>query len=118
MICFVGLGKKWNILRNRVDSLEYDVDRLFIGTLLFTILLFLFPTILLYYTVFAALQLFVLTVKAVIFAVVSGFNYFPFWDVILYVINSSLLPGTVCVIYSQIINEKSFMGNNRLKFFS
>ena len=46
-------GKKWNVLRKRVDSAQYDVDQLFIGTLLFTILLFLLPTTAFYYIVFA-----------------------------------------------------------------
>ena len=45
-------GKKWNVLRQRVDSATYDVNQLFIGTLLFTILLFLLPTTSLFYTVF------------------------------------------------------------------
>ncbi|KAL4675624.1 hypothetical protein H8959_009769 [Pygathrix nigripes] len=45
-------GKKWNVLRQRVDSCSYDLDQLFIGTLLFTILLFLLPTTALYYLVF------------------------------------------------------------------
>ena len=46
-------GKKWNVLRQRVDSAVYDADQLFVGTLLFTILLFLLPTVGLYYVVFA-----------------------------------------------------------------
>lgn len=45
-------GKKWNVLRRRVDSASFDVDQLFVGTLLFTIFLFLLPTTALYYTVF------------------------------------------------------------------
>ncbi|KAK6312529.1 hypothetical protein J4Q44_G00181930 [Coregonus suidteri] len=50
-------GKKWNVLRQRVDSCSYDLDQLFIGTLLFTILLFLLPTTALYYLVFTMLRL-------------------------------------------------------------
>ena len=45
-------GKKWNVLRQRVDSAAYDADQLFVGTLLFTVLLFLLPTTGLYYVVF------------------------------------------------------------------
>ncbi|KAL7287455.1 hypothetical protein TKK_0018560 [Trichogramma kaykai] len=50
------LGKKKNPLRNRVDSCEYETDQLFIGTSLFTILLFLMPTIWVYYFVFSTLR--------------------------------------------------------------
>ncbi|XP_018399931.1 PREDICTED: phosphatidylinositol N-acetylglucosaminyltransferase subunit Q isoform X2 [Cyphomyrmex costatus] len=46
------LGKKNNPLRERVDSCQYQTDQLFVGTLSFTILLFLMPTTWVYYTVF------------------------------------------------------------------
>lgn len=49
-------GKKWNVLRQRVDSVQYDIDQLFVGTLLFTILLFLLPTTGLYYVVFTSVS--------------------------------------------------------------
>ncbi|CAL7934906.1 unnamed protein product [Xylocopa violacea] len=51
------LGKKKNPLRERVDSCQYQPDQLFVGTLLFTILLFLMPTTWVYYTVFTMLRL-------------------------------------------------------------
>jgi len=50
-------GKKWNVLRGRVDSAVYDADQLFVGTLMFTVLLFLLPTTLLYYVVFTLVRL-------------------------------------------------------------
>ena len=50
-------GKKQNLLRHRVDSVAYDIDQLFVGTLLFTILLFLLPTTALYYFVFTTVWL-------------------------------------------------------------
>ncbi|XP_012279103.1 phosphatidylinositol N-acetylglucosaminyltransferase subunit Q [Orussus abietinus] len=51
------LGKKKNPLRERVDSCEYQPDQLFVGTLLFTVLLFLMPTTWVYYSVFTTLRL-------------------------------------------------------------
>ncbi|KYM98455.1 Phosphatidylinositol N-acetylglucosaminyltransferase subunit Q [Cyphomyrmex costatus] len=51
------LGKKNNPLRERVDSCQYQTDQLFVGTLSFTILLFLMPTTWVYYTVFTLLRL-------------------------------------------------------------
>jgi phosphatidylinositol glycan class Q protein len=41
-------GKRWNVLRQRTDSYEYDLDQLFLGTLLFTVSAFLFPTVMVY----------------------------------------------------------------------
>ncbi|XP_015608176.1 phosphatidylinositol N-acetylglucosaminyltransferase subunit Q [Cephus cinctus] len=50
------LGKKQNPLRERIDSCEYQPNQLFVGTLLFTILLFLMPTTWVYYAVFTTLR--------------------------------------------------------------
>ncbi|XP_005990732.1 phosphatidylinositol N-acetylglucosaminyltransferase subunit Q [Latimeria chalumnae] len=70
-------GKKWNVLRQRVDSCSYDLDQLFIGTLLFTILLFLLPTIALYYLVFTLLRLLVVIVQGLIHLLVDLINSLP-----------------------------------------
>ncbi len=47
------LGKRYNALRKRIDSWSYDVDQLLFGTILFTLVAFLFPTTVTYYTLFA-----------------------------------------------------------------
>lgn len=64
------MGKKWNPLRNRVDSLDYDASRLLLGTLAFTILLFLLPTTAMFYLVFLMLRVgqfcFQLTIRVAI----------------------------------------------------
>lgn len=49
----MSIGKRYNVLRNRIDPWDYDVDQLLFGTILFTLVAFLFPTILAYYTLFA-----------------------------------------------------------------
>ena len=49
-------GKRYNVLRNRMDSWEYDLDQLLFGTVLFTLLAFLFPTVLVYYALFAVVS--------------------------------------------------------------
>ncbi|CAL8265824.1 unnamed protein product [Gadus morhua 'NCC'] len=70
-------GRKWNVLRQRVDSCCYDLDQLFIGTLLFTILLFLLPTTALYYLVFTMLRLMVVALQGVLHLSVDLINSFP-----------------------------------------
>lgn len=50
-------GKRRNVLRNRTDSWDYDLDQLLLGTILFTLLAFLFPTVLVYYALFALVRL-------------------------------------------------------------
>ena len=61
-------GKKYNPLRDRVDSADCSVEQLFLGTVIFTILLFLFPTSLTFYCVFLGL-------KTVVTATSGGFRW-------------------------------------------
>ena len=49
-------GRRWNPEKQRVETWPYTLEQLFLGTLCFTILLFLFPTVLLYYTVFVVVS--------------------------------------------------------------
>ncbi|KAL0992583.1 hypothetical protein UPYG_G00095320 [Umbra pygmaea] len=75
-------GKKWNVLRQRVDSCSYDMDQLFIGTLLFTrILLFLLPTTALYYLVFTLLRMVVVMFQGVLHLSVDFINSFPLFAI-------------------------------------
>ncbi|XP_029945426.1 phosphatidylinositol N-acetylglucosaminyltransferase subunit Q [Salarias fasciatus] len=74
-------GKKWNVLRQRVDSCSYDLDQLFIGTLLFTVLLFLLPTTALYYLVFTLLRLVVVFFQGLLHLSVDFINSFPLFAV-------------------------------------
>ncbi|XP_069122855.1 phosphatidylinositol N-acetylglucosaminyltransferase subunit Q-like [Argopecten irradians] len=80
-------GKKWNTLRQRTDSSSFDVDQLFVGTLLFTILLFMLPTTLLYYTVFTLLRLLTLLVHGLLTNIVHFLNHFPVHTVCLWLIS-------------------------------
>jgi phosphatidylinositol glycan class Q protein len=49
-------GKKKNVLRHRTDTMEYDSMQLLLGMILFTAVIFLFTTILVYYAFFAMLD--------------------------------------------------------------
>ena len=51
------LGKKWNPLRSRVDQYDYDTVQLLVGTLLLSIVVFLLPTLGMYYVMFLSLKL-------------------------------------------------------------
>jgi hypothetical protein len=53
-------GKRYNVLRNRVDAWEYDMDQLLFGTILFTLLAFLSPTVIAYHFLFALVSAYLL----------------------------------------------------------
>lgn len=49
-------GKKWNVLKERVDSQDFSMDQLLLGTVMFSVLVFLYPTFLFYYLLFLAVS--------------------------------------------------------------
>ena len=60
------MGKKWNILRHRIDSYDYDKSQLLVGTIFFTILLFLLPTTSMYFVIFLHLRVLQFSVQLVL----------------------------------------------------
>lgn len=50
------LGRKKNILRARLESHDYMNRQLYLATITFSALLFLLPTVLVYYIVFASVS--------------------------------------------------------------
>ncbi|XP_043659865.1 uncharacterized protein LOC122624408 [Drosophila teissieri] len=61
-------GNRYNILKGRTESHNYMNRQLYLATIFFSAILFLFPTTLVYYIVFAAL-------KALTFATLSIFDF-------------------------------------------
>ncbi|XP_037724852.1 phosphatidylinositol N-acetylglucosaminyltransferase subunit Q isoform X2 [Drosophila subpulchrella] len=61
-------GNRYNILKGRTESHNYMNRQLYLATIFFSAILFLFPTTLVYYIVFAAL-------KALTFATLSIFEF-------------------------------------------
>lgn len=71
------LGKKINVLRHRVDSCEYDVGQLLLGTLLFTILVFLVTTNLVFFVFFGAVRGAILLVSLLLWVPVVVLHSLP-----------------------------------------
>jgi phosphatidylinositol glycan class Q protein len=88
-------GKKWNVLRNRIDSYEYKVDQLLLGTLLFTVLLFLLPTVAMYYLVFSLLRTSVLAVHVMINISINLLARIPIYGLLIWLFDPLQLPGGI-----------------------
>ncbi len=88
-------GKKWNQLRSRVDSYSYGNDQLFIGTLSFTILLFLLPTVLMYYLVFLVLRVVTLSVQGALCFLIEYMSSMPLYMICLWIVNSKKVAAEV-----------------------
>ena len=88
-------GKKHNVLRNRIDSCDYDLDQLLLGTILFTVLTFLLPTVLVFYLTFALSRMAIITLKAFLDTSLACLNHFPLFALMLRVKDPWRLPGTL-----------------------
>ncbi|KAH9905929.1 Gpi1-domain-containing protein [Xylariomycetidae sp. FL2044] len=88
-------GKKYNVLRNRVDSCDYDLDQLLVGTILFTLLFFLLPTVVVFYLNFAIARMVIISLKAIFDTLLSCLNHFPLFALMLRAKDPRRLPGGI-----------------------
>ncbi|KAI9773433.1 MAG: phosphatidylinositol N-acetylglucosaminyltransferase subunit gpi1 [Geoglossum simile] len=88
-------GKKRNVLRNRIDSSDYDLDQLLLGTILFTLLVFLLPTVVVFYLTFASARMVIISFKAVLDTLLAFLNHFPLFALMLRLKDSKRLPGGI-----------------------
>ena len=86
-------GKKRNVLRNRIDSCDYELDQLLLGTILFTLLFFLLPTVVVFYLTFAVARLTIIVLKAGLDTCLACLNHFPLFALMLRVKDPWRLPG-------------------------
>ncbi|CAK7266043.1 pig-Q [Sporothrix epigloea] len=88
-------GKKHNVLRNRIDSCDYELDQLLVGTILFTFLFFLLPTVVVFYLNFAVARMVIISLKAIFDTLLSCLNHFPLFALMLRVKDPRRLPGGI-----------------------
>lgn len=88
-------GKKRNVLRNRIDSCDYTLDQLLLGTILFTLLTFLLPTVIVFYLSFAFARMAIILLKAVLDTLLACLNHFPLFALMLRFKDSRRLPGGI-----------------------
>ncbi|KAF2399787.1 N-acetylglucosaminyl transferase component Gpi1 [Trichodelitschia bisporula] len=88
-------GKKNNVLRSRIDSCDYDLDQLLLGTILFTLLFFLLPTVFVFYITFAGARMAIIMLKAGLDTCLACLNHFPLFALMLRFKDSRRLPGGI-----------------------
>ncbi|KAJ9611463.1 pig-Q [Cladophialophora chaetospira] len=88
-------GKKRNVLRNRIDNCDYDLDQLLLGTILFTLLFFLLPTVVVFYLTFASARMAIISLKATLDTCLACLNHFPLFALMLRIKDSQRLPAGI-----------------------
>ncbi|EEA04929.1 N-acetylglucosaminyl transferase component family protein [Cryptosporidium muris RN66] len=79
-------GKKWNILRNRVDSTINNIEQLLFGTILFTISIFLYPTVAIFYVNFLFIWVPVFLINILFYMIIYIASHFPYFLTTMYFI--------------------------------
>lgn len=111
-LCQLFRGKKYNVLRKRVDNLDsyskvpaqyFEIDQMLVGTLMFIVLVLLLPTIFAFYVTFFCVQMVKLGIMNLIENILIVINFLPLFVVILKLKNSNRLQGGV---------HLSFMGQS------
>ncbi|TPX63243.1 hypothetical protein SpCBS45565_g06759 [Spizellomyces sp. 'palustris'] len=94
-------GKKKNVLRNRIDTAEYGLDQLLLGTIVFTLLIFLFPTVAVYYILFSLVRLTIVLMQAVFEIMLAMVNHFPLFAIMLRFKDPKRLPDMLAQLFMQ-----------------
>ncbi|XP_065340232.1 phosphatidylinositol N-acetylglucosaminyltransferase subunit Q [Cloeon dipterum] len=71
------LGRKWNPQRQCVDSFDYPPSQLFVGVLLFTVLIYSLPTTTVYYVFFTTIRLLFYAINGILTRVRYFIRTFP-----------------------------------------
>ncbi|VDB86958.1 unnamed protein product [Peniophora sp. CBMAI 1063] len=88
-------GKRYNALRGHVDTYSYEVDQLLLGTLLFTLLTFSFPTVAVYTALFAILNTLIMVLVSTGGVLLYAMNEFPLFALLLRIKDPRRLPGAI-----------------------
>ncbi|KAH9819024.1 N-acetylglucosaminyl transferase component-domain-containing protein [Melampsora americana] len=86
-------GRKFNVLRDRTEPATYQLDQLILGTILFTLATFLFPTVLAFYVLLSVPRVLIVVIHAIIDTGLSLLNHFPLFTVMLRLKDPARLPG-------------------------
>ena len=88
-------GKKYNVLRGRVDTLDSDMEQLLLGTLVFAILVLLLPTAAVYYIFFRIVQGVAAALVRVLSVVVRTVNRSALYAVATVLLDPTQIPSGV-----------------------
>lgn len=88
-------GRKWNPLRQRLDSYDYTVEQHVVGSLLFTPLLLLLPTTSVFYIFFTMLNSTVCFISIMIEVTISILHATPCAEIFLWVVRRERFPSGI-----------------------
>ncbi|KAK9097391.1 hypothetical protein Sjap_022888 [Stephania japonica] len=88
-------GRKWNPLRKRFDSYDYNVEQHVVGSLLFTPLLLLLPTTSVFYIYFTILDTTTSFICILIEVAISVIHATPYVEIFLWAVAPRMFPSGI-----------------------
>ncbi|KAH9665482.1 N-acetylglucosaminyl transferase component family protein / Gpi1 family protein [Citrus sinensis] len=88
-------GRKWNPLRQRLDSYEYTVKQHIVGSLLFTPLLLLLPTTSVFYIFFTMMNTSISLICMLIEVIISIIHATPYIKIVLWLVRRRRFPAGI-----------------------
>ncbi|ODV59192.1 phosphatidylinositol N-acetylglucosaminyltransferase [Ascoidea rubescens DSM 1968] len=89
-------GKKYNIFRKRIDFENFEIDQLILGTFIFIILIFLLPTILIFFSSFLILKIILIDFVSLNFEILLiDLNFFPIFLIMLKIKDNNRIPNGI-----------------------
>lgn len=89
-------GKKFNVMRNRVDSNNFTLQEFYLGVLIVALIIFLLPTLaMFYFLAFIKLVISVLLLQLILLAAQIMLVYFPYHLVHFVHKNAYILPNSI-----------------------
>nr|CCA17279.1 phosphatidylinositol Nacetylglucosaminyltransferase subunit Q putative [Albugo laibachii Nc14] len=95
------LGLKLNVLRKRIDSCDYDIPELLLGTLLFTIVVFLMTTYIVFFAFFAIIRLQIRLIEMFLWIIIGGIRCTSFGLILYRLWNPTFFAKSVHLNLSQ-----------------
>ena len=110
-------GKKFNILRDRIDNLNnytlnddgFEVDQFLLGTLLFMVLILLLPTVFAFYLMFFLSRLVCIVVLNSMENLLIIINHLPLFVILLKLKNSNRLQGGITFKCLFVLNNTNYL---------
>ncbi|KAG7193568.1 phosphatidylinositol N-acetylglucosaminyltransferase subunit gpi1 [Scheffersomyces spartinae] len=107
-------GKKYNVLRKRIDHIDmhgdrFEIDRLLLGTLLFMMAIFLLPTVFAFYLMFFVLHVVLQSIVFLMEWTVIFADFFPLFVLLLKWKNSSRLQGGITFKFIDTVRRTTYL---------
>ena len=101
-------GKKYNVLKKKVDDAIYSIEELLLGMLIMTIILFILPTMSIYYLSLIYLMCIIILFQVSLIIFTKTISTLPIFTFLWLISNKSKIPKNVLI---------SEIGDNKIKNF-